>query len=117
MRMSGNPCEADLVLVNGKVVTVDAEFTVAEAVAVKDGRVMAVGSTLEIEKLKGRSTEVVDLEGRTLMPGLIDSHIHVVGTGTALQMINCRTPPMTSIEDMKEAVAEKAAKSRPEEWI
>lgn len=117
MRMFGNPCEADLILVNGKVVTVDDEFTVAEALAVKDGRVMAVGFTVEIEKLVGGSTEVIDLGGRTLMPGLIDSHIHVVGTGTALQMINCRTPPMASIEDIKEAVAEKAADSEPGEWI
>jgi len=115
--MPAKPCEADLVLLNGKVLTVDDGFTVAEAVAVKDGRVMAVGSTEEIEKLKGRSTEVVDLQGKTVMPGLYDSHIHVVGTGTALQMINCRTPPMMSIEDMKKAVAEKAADSKPGEWV
>ncbi len=117
MTISAKPCEADLVLLNGKIITVDDEFTVAEAVAVKDGRVMAVGSTEEIEKLRGGSTEAIDLEGKTVMPGLYDSHIHVVGTGTALQMINCRTPPMTSIEDMKEAVAEKAADSKPGEWI
>ncbi|MCK4581917.1 amidohydrolase family protein, partial [Candidatus Bathyarchaeota archaeon] len=115
--MSANPCEADLVLLKGKILTVDDEFTVAEAVAVKDGRVMAVGSSTEIEKLKGRSTEVIDLEGKTVMPGLYDSHIHVVGTGTALQMINCRTPPMMSIEDMKKAVAEKTEDSKPGEWI
>ena len=115
--MSANPCEADLVLLNGKVLTVDDGFTVAEAVAVKDGRVMAVGSTEEIERLKGRSTEVVDLEGRTVMPGLYDSHIHVVGTGTALQMINCRTPPMMSIEDMKKAVAENVGNAKLGEWI
>ena len=115
--MPGNPCEADLVLLKGKILTVDDEFTVAEAVAVKDGRVMAVGSSTEIEKLKGRSTEVIDLEGKTVMPGLYDSHIHVVGTGTALQMINCRTPPMISIDDMKKAVAEKAEDSKPGEWI
>ncbi len=115
MNMSANTCEADLALVNGKIITVDDESTVAEAVAVKDGRVMAVGSTEMIEKLQGGSTKVIDLEGKTVMPGLYDSHIHVVGTGTALQMINCRTPPMTSIEDMKEAVAEKAAESKPGE--
>jgi len=115
--MSANPCEADLVLLKGKILTVDDEFTVAEAIAVKDSKVMAVGSSEEIEGLIGRSTAVIDLEGKTVMPGLYDSHIHVVGTGTALQMINCRTPPMMSIEDMKKAVAEKVGDAKPGEWI
>ena len=110
-------CEADLVLVNGKIITVDADFSVAQAVAVKDGKVQAVGATEDIKKLVGEGTEVIDLKGRTVMPGLYDSHLHVVGTGTALQMINCRTPPMMSIEDMKKAVAEKAEQSKPGEWI
>jgi predicted amidohydrolase YtcJ len=110
-------CEADLVLVNGKVITVDPGFTVAQAVAVKDGRIQAVGSNEDIGELVGAGTEVIDLKGGTVMPGLIDSHLHVVGTGTALQMINCRTPPMMSIEDMKEAVAEKARQAKHGEWI
>ena len=112
-----NACEADLVLVNGKVITVDDSFSLAQAVAVKGGRVQAVGSTEEIRKLAGKGTEVVDLKGRTAMPGLYDSHLHVVSTGTALQMINCRTPPMMSIEDMKKAVAEKVKQAKPGEWI
>lgn len=110
-------CEADLALVNGKIITVDASFSVAQAVAVKDGRVQAVGATEDIKKLVGKNTEVIDLKGRTVMPGLYDSHLHVVGTGTALQMINCRTPPMMSIEDMKKAVAEKVKQAKPGEWV
>ncbi|MFH2111076.1 MAG: amidohydrolase [Candidatus Bathyarchaeota archaeon] len=110
-------CEADLVLVNGKIITVDAGFSVAQAVAVKDGRVQTVGTTEDIKKLVGKGTEVIELKGRTVMPGLYDSHLHVVGTGTALQMINCRTPPMMSIEDMKKTVAEKAKQAKPGEWI
>lgn len=110
-------CEADLILKNGKILTVDDAFSIAEALAVKDGKVLSVGSTEEISELEGESTEVIDLEGKTVMPGLIDSHIHVVGTGTALQMINCRTPPMYSIEDMKKAVAEKVKEAKPGEWI
>jgi len=96
---------------------VDDSFSLAQAVAVKGGRVQAVGSTEEIRKLAGKGTEVVDLKGRTAMPGLYDSHLHVVSTGTALQMINCRTPPMMSIEDMKKAVAEKVKQAKPGEWI
>src|SRR4030042_1465921 len=110
-------CEADLVLINGKIIMVDPEFSTAQAVAVKGGRVQAVGSTEEIRRLAGKGTEVVDLKGRTVMPGLYDSHLHVVGTGTALQMINCRTPPLMSIGDMKKAVAEKAEEAGPAGWL
>lgn len=110
-------CEADLALVNGKIITVDANFSVAQAVAVKDGRVQAVGATEDIKKLVSKGTEVIDLKGRTVMPGLYDSHLHVVGTGMALRMINCRTPPMMSIEDMKKTVAEKVKQVKPGEWI
>ncbi|MBN2334700.1 amidohydrolase family protein, partial [Candidatus Bathyarchaeota archaeon] len=115
--MSARPCKADLVLVNGKVLTVDPGFTVAEAVAVKDGKVMVVGTTKEVKALADGSTEVVDLKGKTVMPGLYDSHLHVVVTGAALMMINCRTPPMMSIEDMKKAVAEKVKTAKKSEWI
>ncbi len=108
---------ADLALINGKVITVDEKFSYVEAVSVKDGRIQAVGSTEEIKQLTGPETEVVDLKGKTLMPGLIDSHIHVPGTGSALMMINCRTPPMYSIEDMKKAVAEKVKEAKPGEWV
>jgi predicted amidohydrolase YtcJ len=62
-----------LVLVNGKVLTVDANFTVAEGVAVRDGRIMAVGSTAEIKRLAGPPTTVVDLAGKSVVPGFIDS--------------------------------------------
>lgn len=108
---------ADLALINGKIITVDAKFSYAEAVSVKDGRIQLVGSTEEVKKLTGPDTKVVDLDGKTVMPGLYDSHIHVVGTGSALQIINCRTPPMYSIEDMKKAVAEKVKTAKPGEWI
>ena len=111
------PCMADLVLINGKVITVDEKFSIAEAVAVKNGRVQHVGSTEEVKALTGSGTKVVDLKGKTVMPGLYDSHIHVTGTGSALMMINCRTPPMYAIEDMKKAVAEKVKESKPGEWV
>ena len=111
------PCMADLALVNGKVITVDDKFSYAEAVSVKDGNIQAVGTTEEIKAFTGPDTVVVDLGGKTVMPGLYDSHLHVVGTGSSLQIINCRTPPMMSIADMKKAVAEKVKASKPGEWI
>jgi predicted amidohydrolase YtcJ len=108
---------ADLLLINGKIMTVDPDFSIVEAVAVRDGKILAVGTTSEIETWKGPGTEVVDLENKTALPGLIDSHLHMVGTGVALSQINCRTPPIISITDLLDAVKEKAADAKPGEWI
>lgn len=71
--------KADLVLLNGYVYTVDANRTLAEAVAVLDGEIIKVGSSDEVKKLQGPDTQVVDLKGRMLLPGLHDSHLHVFG--------------------------------------
>ncbi len=67
---------ADMVLFNGKVLTADKEFTISEAVAVRDGKVMATGSTANILKMADQNTRRIDLEGRTVIPGLIDTHSH-----------------------------------------
>jgi predicted amidohydrolase YtcJ len=96
---------------------VDEEFSTKEAIAVKDGKVMATGPTKEIKKLKGDATEVIDLEGKTVLPGLYDSHLHMIFSGAALQIINLRSPPMKSIADMAKAVGEKVKKSKPGDWI
>ena len=68
---------ADAVYYNGKVLTVDERFSVAQAFAVRDGKVMAVGNNAEILKLKGAKTQSLDLKGKTVIPGLIDTHAHV----------------------------------------
>jgi predicted amidohydrolase YtcJ len=67
---------ADAVLVNGKIVTVDDRFTIAQALAIRNGRIVKVGTTAEIDALKGPSSRIVDLGGRTVIPGLIDNHSH-----------------------------------------
>jgi predicted amidohydrolase YtcJ len=67
-----------LVLLDGKVVTVDADASLREAVAIRDGEIMALGSTAEIRRLVGPETRVIELDGRTVIPGLIDSHLHAV---------------------------------------
>ena len=68
----------DTIFVNGKVLTVDADFSVVEAVAVSGMRISAVGTTAEIDALRGESTDVIDLDGKTLIPGLIDNHNHLI---------------------------------------
>lgn len=67
---------ADLVLLNGAVITVDAKDTVAEALAVRTGKIVFVGSTAGARRLVGDKTEVIDLAGRAATPGLIDTHVH-----------------------------------------
>jgi predicted amidohydrolase YtcJ len=67
---------ADTVLINGKIVTVDQQFSIQEAIAVRDGRILSVGKTAEIRKLAGPTSRVIDLQGRCVIPGLIDSHLH-----------------------------------------
>lgn len=85
---------ADTVYVNGHILTVDKAFSVAQGVAVKDGRFLAVGSSAEVQNYVGPATRVVDLQGRTVIPGLMDSHSHMIGAGTAetrAQVIRART--------------------------
>jgi predicted amidohydrolase YtcJ len=68
----------DTVLVNGKILTVDAQFSTREGLAIRDGRILAVGSTAEMRRLAGPRSRVIDLQGRTVIPGLIDSHLHAI---------------------------------------
>ena len=67
----------EMILHNGKIVTVDEDFSIAEAVAIKNGHFIAVGSNSEILSLAGAATETFDLEGKTVLPGLHDSHVHL----------------------------------------
>ncbi len=68
---------ADLILTNGKIITCDDGFRIARAVAVRDGRIMAVGGDDEVAALGGAGTEVIDAGGRAVVPGLIDGHAHL----------------------------------------
>jgi len=68
--------DADLILLNGKIVTVDDRFSIAQALAIRGQRIVAVGSNADVEKRKGPATRTIDLAGRTVIPGLIDNHAH-----------------------------------------
>ena len=70
--------EADMILINGKIVTVDVQDAVRQAIAIGDGKILAVGSNDEVRALSGLQSRIIDLGGRTVIPGLIDSHIHGV---------------------------------------
>jgi len=76
------PQSAYTVLINGKVLTVDNQFSVREAIAIRDGKIAAVGSSNDVRKLAGSNSRVIDLQGRTVIPGLIDSHMHAIRAAT-----------------------------------
>jgi len=109
--------EADMILLNGKVITVDSEDTVAEAVAVKNGRILKIGSAEEIRRLAGSKTKLINLEGKTVLPGFIDSHEHCITKGLQTDYVNCASPPTKSIEDIVEALKAKAAQKKKGEWV
>ena len=108
---------ADLVLFNGKVVTVDKVGSEAEAVAVKDGMIIKVGTSREVLQFARGDTVRIDLEGKLLLPGFIDTHEHCIRKGLQLDWVNCRTPPMNSLEDVMKALREKAESKPPGEWV
>jgi predicted amidohydrolase YtcJ len=107
---------ADMVLVNGKVVTVDKRFSVQEAIAIRDGRILAVGSTADIRNLAGSRTKVVDLKGRTVIPGLIDSHMHFLRAGFTWRR-EVRLDQARSVQEILDLIQKRAAQLKPGEWI
>ena len=99
---------ADAIYINGKVVTVDEQSTVAEAFAVKDGKFLAAGTTEEIKKLVGADTETVDLKQHTVIPGLTDSHLHNAGGGPGVDLSKVR-----SLAELFAKVKERADQVSP----
>jgi predicted amidohydrolase YtcJ len=112
---------ADLILINGRVLTMDAHDRVAQAVAVRDGKIVAVGATAAIEPLAGASTRVIDLDGRTAMPGLTDCHVHLAsGSSRAAESVECRDlydPSIDSVAAILSRLRQWAASAPPGRWI
>jgi predicted amidohydrolase YtcJ len=104
------------ILINGKIVTVDEQFSTREAIAVRDGMIVAVGSTAEIRKLAGSGSRVIDLQGRTVIPGLIDSHLHgiraALSFSTEVNWIGA-----SSLDDAFGRIRQAARTMRPGAWL
>lgn len=109
---------ADMIFKHGVVVTVDKENSICEAVAVKGNKIVYVGDDAGVEMWKGENTKVIDLGGRALLPGFIDSHMHLGMTGqNAAVIIDCNSNDVTSIRQIQEKIHEAAAKTPKGAWI
>jgi predicted amidohydrolase YtcJ len=113
------PMNPDLVMLNGKVITVDSDFSIAEAVAIKDAKIVGVGSSTDMKKLAGDNTRLLDLNGATMLPGINDAHCHLNGFGLERppMVVDLAYPLIKSMADMRAATANKAADVGPDRWI
>ncbi len=106
---------ADLIVVNAKVITVDAGFSRASAVAIKDGVFVAVGTDAKIRSLAGERTKVIDAKGRTVVPGLIESHVHATGAARGEAVVPFQQ--LHSIGEIQDWVRRRIAEMPARSWI
>ena len=102
----------DTILFNGKIITVDQNFSYAQAIAVTGGKIAAVGTNAAISKMAGPSTRRIDLAGRTVIPGLMDNHLHAAGGGPGVDLSQTR-----KLQDVYDAISARVAQSKPGEVI
>lgn len=109
--------QADRVFINGEVITVNASNEVKEALAVYENKIIFVGNNQDAQKYIGDKTEVIDLKGKSLLPGFIDAHQHVLVRGSNALGIDCRSAGVGSIEEIKELIAQKVKTTPKGQWI
>jgi predicted amidohydrolase YtcJ len=104
------------VVTNGKILTVDADFRVVEALAINDGRIVARGTSAEVARYAGPNTKVIDVKGATVIPGLIDNHFHFTRAVERWHQ-QARFEGVNSRREALRILAAKAASLKPGEWI
>ncbi len=109
------PTTVDLILYNGKVVTVDGEFSIHQALAIGGSHIVAVGTDEQVRALGGPTTRHVDLQGKTVLPGLIDSHVHA--TAAAMFEYDHPVPEMETIEEVLRYIEQRVQRASEGEWI
>ena len=107
--------EADLILHHGRIVTADRGFSIRQGLAVKGDRLLVIGSDEEVLKTRGPNTTVIDLGGKMILPGLIDSHTHP--TGACLTEFDHPIPEMETVADVLAYIRERAKSARAGEWV
>ncbi|MGH3242201.1 MAG: amidohydrolase [Spirillospora sp.] len=109
--------DADLIIHNGRVLVLDRHFREAEAVAIRDGRILAVGSARDVRRFKGRRTEFLDAGGGTVLPGINDSHVHLASQGLSVPPFNINVDTAT-IDELVAVVRTAANEAQtPDSWI
>ena len=106
----------DLVLFHGTILTVDANDSTAQALAVRGGKIVAIGTDIEILRLAGSRTRRIDLTGRTATPGLIDSHAHIADGGIN-ELYHVQLNDVTTVAEAVGRVRDAIARLRPGEWL
>ncbi|MBW8862150.1 MAG: amidohydrolase family protein, partial [Acidobacteria bacterium] len=106
------PQPPDTILVNGHVITVDQQFSIAQAVAIAGGKFTAVGTNADVRKLVAANTQTIDLHGATVIPGLADDHLHDAGGGPGVDLSVAR-----SLADVLAAIGARVKSSRPGDII
>lgn len=109
--------KANLVFINGEVITADKQNSIVESVAIKDNRIIGVGSTLEMKEFIGEKTEVIDLAGKSLLPGFIDSHTHLVLYGVFQLNMSCKESHIDSVAALLGELKKKSLETPKGEWI
>ena len=112
---SGPADPATLLFINGNIYTADAKRPHAEAVAVKDDRIIFVGSNTDAKKFQGPNTRTIDLHGSTVLPGLTDAHYHFIGVGQ--REMNLNLEGITNLEDFLAKVKARVDQAKPGEWV
>ena len=109
---------ADTILVNGNIVTMDATSSTVKALAIKNGLILSVGDDQPVRGMAGEGTQIIDLSGRTVTPGLIDAHCHLGACGLiGTAYLDVNWPAINTIEQLQAKVAEKIASTPPGEWV
>lgn len=102
----------DTILFDGKIVTVDKNFSYGQAIAIAGGKILAVGSNDDVRKLSGPQTRMIDLHGKTVIPGLMDNHLHGAGGGPGVDLARTR-----SLQEVLDAIAKRVKESGPDDLI
>lgn len=107
----------NIIVTNGRVVTMDATGSVAEAIAIRNGKIVDIGSTDEIKAYRRPDTTEFDAAGRTVLPGFIEPHNHMVLFGVSLLGVDARTPPNRTINDVIDRLRSRASETEEGQWI